>query len=125
MFRCDIAAKGVARALLDSHKVNKTKGGGGMVGEEGADQQVMSHKTLSPQTSKGDYLTCSRIHYKPICSDTDRSMSPDPIGESSVGGGAVLVKVPLQADERLRSMSNNSDLSGDGRERESRCHLSL
>ena len=35
-----------------------------VVGEEGADQQVMSHKTLSPQTSKGDYLT---LHYKPIC----------------------------------------------------------
>lgn len=49
-----------------------------------------------------------------FCSDTDRSLSPDPIGESSVGGGAVLVKVPLQADERIRSMSSNSELTGDG-----------
>ena len=63
VFRCDIAAKGVARALLDSHKENKTKGvgggggsgGGGGGGGGGGDKPAgATHSTLSPQTSRGE-----------------------------------------------------------------------
>ena len=39
VFRCDIAARGVARSLLDSHQQNKAKGGEGGGGEIGGKRE--------------------------------------------------------------------------------------